>query len=186
MEQIRFQGGDVPLLERRCHMNQTHRRAQVIPFSPEYAAYFEALNREWIEQHFAVEEPDRAVFADPFGTIVAPGGQVFFVIAGGQVQGTCAVIRHSESVFELAKMAVSSEARGRGYGDLLIKAAVDFARLAGARTLMLISNAQLAPALRLYAKHGFRDVPLQGSHGYDRADVQMELDLGADVEEAGG
>ena len=168
-------------------MNQTH-RAQVIPFSPEYTADFEALNRQWIEQHFAVEEPDRAVFADPFGTIVAPGGQVFFVVAEGRALGTCAIIRHSSKpVFELAKMAVDPEARGRGYGDRLVEAAVDFARRAGARTLMLISNSGLEPALRLYAKHGFRQVPLQqGSHGYARADVQMELDLGADGEEAGG
>ena len=168
-------------------MSQTH-SAQVIPFSPEYTADFEALNRQWIEQHFAVEEPDRAVFADPFGTIVAPGGQVFFVVAEGRALGTCAIIRHSSKpVFELAKMAVDPEARGRGYGDRLVEAAVDFARRAGARTLMLISNSGLEPTLRLYAKHGFRQVPLQqGSHGYARADVQMELDLEVDGEGAGG
>ncbi len=99
--------------------------------------------------------------------------------------GTCAIIRHSKSVLDLAKMAVHAEARGRGYGDLLLEAAVDFARRAGARTLMLISNSGLEPALRLYAKHGFCQVPLQGSHGYARADVQMELDLGVDGEGAG-
>ena len=168
-------------------MSHTHRRVQVIHFSPEYAADFEALNRQWIEQHFAVEELDRAVFADPFGAIVAPGGQVFFVVSGGRVLGTCAVLRLGESVFELAKMAVDPEVRGRGYGDRLVEAAVDFARRAGARTLMLISNSQLKPALRLYTKHGFHQVPLQqGSRGYARADVQMELDLGADTEGTGG
>lgn len=157
-------------------MSQTQ-RPRIVPFRPEYAARFEALNREWIERHFVLEENDRAIFRDPHAAIVAPGGQIFFAVEGGRVLGTCAVMRHSDALYELAKMAVDSEARGRGLGGLLVDAAVDFARRAGARTLMLISNSGLEPALRLYARHGFRDVPLRGSHGYARADVQMELDL---------
>jgi N-acetylglutamate synthase and related acetyltransferases len=161
------------------YINPTNQppQARVIEFSPEYAPAFESLNRQWIEQHFTLEEPDRAVLADPYGTIVAPGGQVFFVLADGQALGTCAVIRLSDEVFELAKMAVDPRARGRGYGDLLMEAAIEFARRAGAKTLMLVSNSQLEPALRLYAKHGFHYVPLQDNHGYARADVGMELDL---------
>ncbi len=93
------------------------------------------------------------------------------------MQGTCAVIRHDRETFELAKMAVAPAARGRGYGDRLVEAAAAFARGAGATRLMLVSNTRLGPALNLYRKHGFRDVPLDPGTGYSRADIQLELAL---------
>ena len=159
----------------------TTQKPQVVPFHPEYAGRFAELNREWIERYFVLEENDRALFADPHAAIIAPGGQIFFVIVDADVVGTCAVIRHSEKVHELAKMAGSPQARGQGYGSLLIEAAITFSRDAEAEVLMLVSNSRLEPALRLYTKHGFRPVPVQGDHGYARVDVQMERDLRIDA-----
>ncbi len=150
---------------------------EVTRFSSELAKHFESLNREWIEEYFVIEEADRVIFADPFKEIVEPGGQVFFVVADRSVVGTCAVIKISEHVFELAKMAVSASARGRGYGDLLIKSAIDFAREAGAEKIFLLSNTRLKPAIALYEKHGFRSVPITDAHDYSRVDIQMELKL---------
>jgi putative acetyltransferase len=150
---------------------------QIVGWRPELRADFERLNREWIEQYFVLEPEDLKVFGDPAGQIVAPGGQVFFLLDEDGVQGTCAVIRHDAETFELAKMAVAPAARGRGYGDRLVEAAIAFARGTGARRLMLVSNTRLAPALTLYRKHGFRDVPLDPANGYSRADIQLELQL---------
>jgi putative acetyltransferase len=150
---------------------------EVIPFRDELARSFEALNREWIERYFTVEEADLVAFRDPSGMIVEPGGQIFFVVAGDEALGTCAVVRHEGGVYELAKMAVSPRAQGLGYGDLLVLAVIAFAREAGALKLMLLSNSRLRPALRLYEKHGFRHVPVAEGHHYSRVDVQMELDL---------
>ena len=150
---------------------------RLVTWRPEFRSDFERLNREWIEQYFAVEEEDRRVFADPGGEIIAPGGQVFFLLDEGGIRGTCAVIRHDAETLELAKMAVDPAARGRGYGDRLMETAIAFARDAGARRLMLLSNTRLAPALTLYRKHGFRDVPLDPANGYSRADIQLELSL---------
>jgi GNAT superfamily N-acetyltransferase len=150
---------------------------EIVSWRPEFRAEFERLNREWIEQYFALEQEDQRVFADPAGRIVDPGGQVFFLLDAGGVQGTCAVIRHDGATYELAKMAVAPAARGRGYGDRLVEAAIAFARGAGARRLMLVSNSRLSPALTLYRKHGFRDVPLDPASGYSRADVQLEMPL---------
>ena len=141
---------------------------------PDLRPHFERLNLEWIERWFTVEEEDRKAFADPGGRIVEPGGQIFFVVDEVGVRGTCAVIRHDPDTFELAKMAVEPSAQGRGYGDRLVEAAVEFAREAGARRLMLVSNTRLGPALTLYRKHDFRDVPLDPANGYSRADIQME------------
>ena len=151
--------------------------ARVVTWRPEYREAFERLNREWIEAHFVIEPGDEAVFRDPGAAIVSPGGQIFFVVENGSVHGTCALIPHAPGVLELAKMAVSAEARGRGYGDLLMRAAVGHARRTGARKVMLVSNTGLVPAIRLYRKFGFRDVPLDPGIEYARANIQMELDL---------
>jgi putative acetyltransferase len=150
---------------------------EIVSWRPELRADFERLNREWIEQYFVVEQEDRKVFSDPAGQIVAPGGQVFFLLDEHEVRGTCAVIRHDADTYELAKMAVAPAARGRGYGDRLVEAAIAFVRGTGACRLMLVSNTRLAPALTLYRKHGFRDVPLDPASGYSRADIQLELRL---------
>jgi putative acetyltransferase len=150
---------------------------RLVTWRPELRSDFERLNREWIERYFTVEQEDRRVFDDPEGEIVGPGGQVFFLLDEGGVRGTCAVIRRDGETFELAKMAVDPAVRGRGYGDRLMEAAIAFAREAGARRLMLLSNTRLAPALTLYRKHGFRDVPLDPANGYTRADIQLELAL---------
>ncbi|MGH3999861.1 MAG: GNAT family N-acetyltransferase [Pseudonocardiaceae bacterium] len=155
-------------------------------YREEYRADFERLNRDWIEAYFKVEEPDLEVFRDPAGTIVAQGGQVFFVVEAGEVYGTCAVLRHSRDVYEIAKMAVAQAVRGRGFGDLLMEAAIGFARDAGAQRVMLVSNTALAPALRLYEKHGFVQVPLVDQHGYQRANIQMERRLGEPASKSSG
>jgi GNAT superfamily N-acetyltransferase len=152
---------------------------EIVGWRPEFRADFERLNREWIEGYFALEQGDVRVFDDPAGQIVAPGGQVFFLLdeEGRGVLGTCAVIRHDAQTYELAKMAVAPAARGRGLGDRLVEAAIAFARDAGARRLLLVSNTRLGPALTLYRKHGFRQVPLDPANGYSRADIQLELPL---------
>ena len=151
---------------------------EVVALRPELAPAFESLNRAWIERYFVVEEADLEAFRDP-EAIVRNGGAIFFVLENEVAVGTCAVMRLSPDRYELAKMAVRPESQGHGYGDLLIKAAISFARDAGARSMMLESNSRLAPALRLYEKHGFRHVPIEHAHGYARVDVQMELLLTA-------
>ena len=152
--------------------------AKVVTYRDELRPHFERLNRDWIERYFELEPPDVEVFQDPGRLIVEPGGEIFFVVDEAGVQATCALVPHGPDTFELAKMAVSEESRGRGYGDLLMKAAIGFARRAGARRLMLVSNTRLGPALRLYRKHGFIEVPVEGPHGYERVDIQLELTLG--------
>jgi putative acetyltransferase len=151
--------------------------ASVVTYRPEYREEFERLNRAWIEQHFVIEDADREVFRDPVGAIVEPGGEIFFVVEDGQVQGTCAVLAHEPGVYEIAKMAVAPAARGKGYGDLLMEASVDFARRVGARRIVIVSNTVLAPAIRLYEKHGFVRVALDERERFARANIRLEREL---------
>lgn len=152
-------------------------QVRVETYRDEFRDAFERLNREWIEQHFRVEPPDAEVFRDPHGTIVAPGGQIFFVVAEGEVLATCAAVRHSAVEYELAKMAVAPPARGQGYSDLLMRAVIEFAGAAGAEVVTILSNTKLVPAIRLYEKYGFERVPLEADSGYERADIKLQLRL---------
>jgi GNAT superfamily N-acetyltransferase len=155
---------------------------RVVPYREDLRSHFERLNREWIERHFRLEEADLAEIRDPHATFVTPGGQIFFVEEAGTIVGTCAIAPHAchPGEFHLSKMAVAEEARGRGHGDRLMRAAVAFSRNAGARSVSLVSNRRLTPALRLYEKHGFQEVPLDPEEQYSRADIKMQLDLEAD------
>jgi GNAT superfamily N-acetyltransferase len=127
-----------------------------------------------------VEEPDLQVFRDPESEIIRPGGEIFFAVVDGEPLGTCALIRHGDGVFELAKMGVSPRAQGHGLGARLMEAAIGFARERGGARIELLTNSVLGPALRLYERHGFRRVPVAAHEGgYERVDVKMVLDLSA-------
>jgi ribosomal protein S18 acetylase RimI-like enzyme len=154
--------------------------ARIDTYRSEYRDDFERLNRDWIETFFVLEDADREIFRDPDSAVIQPGGQIFFVVDEEGVQGTCAVVPHEPGVFEIAKMAVAPGARGRGYGDLLMEASVKFARQAGARRVVIVSNTVLAPAIRLYQKHGFVRVPLDEHERFARANIRLVRELLAD------
>jgi putative acetyltransferase len=155
--------------------------AEVVTYRPEWRDEFARLNREWIEAWFVLEEADLETFRDPETKVLGPGGEIFFVVEDGAVMGTCAVLRHSAEVHEIAKMAVSAAARGRGYGDLLMDAALAFSRAAGAAKVIIVSNTRLGPAIQLYRKHGFVRVPLDAAdRRYARADIRLEREIGAE------
>jgi len=153
----------------------------IVPYREEFRDAFERLNREWIETYFVLEEADREVFSDPGAKILAAGGQIFFVLEGTEVHGTCAVLRHGPEECEIAKMAVAPAARGRGFGDRLMEAAIRFATEVGARRVIVVSNTVLQPAIRLYEKHGFVRVPLSSDGRYRRANIRMERNLRSTV-----
>lgn len=152
---------------------------EIRPFKPAYAEAFRTLNMSWIEHYFKVEEADRQLLDDPAGRIINLGGEVLFAVSTGreQVIGTCALIRLENENAELAKMAVSEEAKGKQVGLLLGEFAVERARARGFQTLVLESNRKLTPAISLYKKLGFIEKPFPHPSEYSRADIYMELSL---------
>jgi GNAT superfamily N-acetyltransferase len=144
----------------------------------EDAAIFRALNQEWIARHFVVEEEDRRQLDDPVAAYVDTGGEILIAELAGRPVGCVALVPHGNGAFELSKMAVSPELRGRGLGRQVLTAAIDHARKLGARALFLGSSKRLANAVHLYEAFGFRHVPPEHLHmPYARADVFMELVL---------
>jgi putative acetyltransferase len=146
-------------------------------YRPEHARAFAELNRAWLVENDLLEPLDEQQLQDPEGEILAPGGQIFVAISGEEVVGTCAAIPHGPGVFELAKLAVSSAARGQGLGRKLVTACVSYARERRAQRLVLVSNSRLRPALRLYETFGFQHRQPPSPLPYATADVYMELDL---------
>ena len=149
-------------------------------FRPEHAAAFDALNRSWLTAHGLLEPADELHLADPAGQIVAPGGQIFVALDGGDVVGTCAVVPHGPGAFEIVKLTVAPAARGGGLGRRLVAACLEFAAGQGGRQVVLMSNSQLGAALRLYEQLGFRYRPVPPDVAYATADICMELDLASD------
>ena len=149
----------------------------IVTYRPELAPDFARLNRAWLELYFTVEPLDEAYLNDPEGHIIAPGGEIFFAVEADEVIGSCAMIPRGDDEFELAKLAVTPAAQGRGIGRRLVEAAIAFARRRGAKRVILVSNSSLGPALRLYERLGFEHGPVPEPRPYVDADVFMMLAL---------
>lgn len=147
-------------------------------FRQEYAAAFKALNEEWISTYFVMEPSDYAALDNPESYIINKGGEIFVSVEEDMVLGVCALIKVNKQGidYELAKMAVSPAAQGKGVGFLLGKAAIDWAKEQGAKTIFLDSNTKLQPAINLYKKLGFIEVTGFDSP-YNRVDIQMMLTI---------
>jgi predicted N-acetyltransferase YhbS len=153
--------------------------------TPADADAFRSLNEEWIARHFAMEDEDRRQLADPVAAYIEPGGEILIAEVEGQPVGCVAVAPDGTGAFELSKMAVSPDLRGRGVGRQLLTAAVEHARSLGARSLFLGSSTKLANAVHLYEAAGFEHVAPEALHmPYDRADVFMALVLPAGTAQA--
>lgn len=150
---------------------------KVVKYDPKYLPAFVAMNREWIEKYFKIEKNDILQLENAEAAILEPGGEILFVVDADGAIGCCAMIPHGPGCFELAKMAVSPKAQGRGAGDLLMVAALDWAKSRGATSVMLLSNTILTPAITLYKKHGFETVHLGPHPDYDRCNIEMKLNF---------
>ena len=149
---------------------------KVVDYAPKYREAFKSLNVEWISKYWELEEPDFKALDDPEGYILNQSGVILIALDKGEPIGCCALIKQADDMFELAKMAVSPKAQGKGVGLLLGKSIVERAKLMGLKRLYLESNSVLKPAIRLYEKIGFKHIK-GASSPYARCDVQMELQL---------
>lgn len=145
-------------------------------YRPEWAAAFAALNLQWIEALFEVEDADRKVLFDPQHSIIDPGGAILFALRGDVAVGCVALKPLRAGVLELTKMAVREDQRGGGIGALLMGAAIDEARRRHAHELALDTHSSLHNAIALYARFGFQHVAVTASP-YRRANVSMRLRL---------
>jgi len=152
---------------------------KICEYTPALKKYFKSLNYEWLEEYFKVEKEDDKILSDPNGKIIKTGGAIFFAYLGDEVVGTCALVKHREKTYELAKMAVTKKYQGRGIGRKLIQAVSGRANNIGVKELYLQTSPTLKAANHLYNKFGFRKINKSpfDSYNYNRPTFIMRLTL---------
>jgi ribosomal protein S18 acetylase RimI-like enzyme len=147
---------------------------KIVNYTPEHQPFFERFNKAWIEKYFWLEESDRLVLSHPEEAIINKGGAILMAVYDNQIAGGVALLKVSNKVYEFAKMAVQENFRRKGIAEALSHAAIEKARTLGAEKITLYSQTQLQPAILLYYKLGFKEVPLEPGV-YERANIKMEL-----------
>lgn len=146
-------------------------------FSDDLAPDFHRINAQWIAEMYTLEPTDIDVLENPRERIIDPGGAILFVEnAELGIIGTCGLQKTGECQFELTKMGVVPEARGRGAGAFLLEAMIDRAFALGCNRLYLLSNAKGAAGVRLYEKARFvHDAGIMEEFGrrYARTNIAM-------------
>lgn len=149
---------------------------KIIPYKPCYQPAFRSLNEEWITSHWKMEEADYKALDHPQEYILDKGGYIYVALYKEKPVGVCALCKLNDPdyEYELAKLAVSPEAQGKGIGLLLCETLINKARELGVRKIFLESNTLLKPAIHLYRKLGFKELA-EYHPAYERGDIQMEL-----------
>jgi DNA-binding MarR family transcriptional regulator/N-acetylglutamate synthase-like GNAT family acetyltransferase len=172
-------------IEARLSERPLHRRAAELAtdglvihdYSDALAPHFRAINGQWIEAMYRLEQTDIDVLDHPRERIIDAGGAILFVEAPGLgIVGACALQKTGPGQYELTKMGVLESARGLKAGEFLLKAIIAKAQAMGAERLYLLSNRKSAAAIHLYEKLGFaHDAGIMAEFGarYARCDVAM-------------
>jgi ribosomal protein S18 acetylase RimI-like enzyme/DNA-binding MarR family transcriptional regulator len=154
-------------------------RIEILDYKPQFKRYFKSLNLEWLRAYHSVEEQDERLLSDPYGRVVKTGGFVLFARLDKKIIGTVALIRHNQHLYQLTKMAVTPEARGRQAGRKLALEAIERARSAGAKRVVLQTSPRLIAACNLYRSLGFVEVSATPpwTTPYKRRSIAMSLNL---------
>ncbi len=157
---------------------KNNEQVEIATYDPKYKKSFKDLNIEWISNYFVVEPNDVKALDHAEEYIINKGGEIFAAVLNNEVLGVCALIKSNgkDYDYELAKMAVSPKAQGKGIGLLLAESAIQWATEKGASKIYLESNTKLKPAIKLYEKLGFKEISGMSS-AYNRVDIQMILTI---------
>lgn len=169
-----------PLIQRVREVKKAResKSIAIVPYEPRYQPVFRSLNEEWITAHWQMEKSDYKALDHPQEYILDKGGYIFVALDAGEPVGVCALCKLDDPDYdyELAKLAVSPKAQGKGIGILLGETVIRKAMELGAQKIFLESNTILEPAIHLYRKLGFQE--LKGHHlSYARGNIQMKLTL---------
>ena len=131
--------------------------------------------QEYIGHAEVLEPVDLEMLAEPH-RFVADGGRVLLARCGEEIVGMVMVELQGEGQCELLKLGVREAYRGRGVGNALMEAALQAARDAGQKRVVLTSNHKLKAALSLYEKFGF-EYTTYSDKWFQLSDIRMEREL---------
>jgi putative acetyltransferase len=130
---------------------------------------------------FGANKPGTVFFddtTDHLYEVFQKHGSIYFVAEqGGQILGGAGIYPSPglpEHTCELVKMYLTSSARGKGLGKLLIDKSLEFARDFGYRQVYIETMPELRKAVSIYEKFGFEYLtgPL-GNTGHFGCDIWM-------------
>jgi GNAT superfamily N-acetyltransferase len=148
---------------------------EIIPFNNKFVQFFINLNIEWLEFFFEVEPYDYEILKNCEALIINKGGYIFFAKHENEIIGTFAFINRGEKIYELVKMAIKPDQRGKGYGNKMIEFAISFGKKNNWKKIYLYSSTKLKNSIYLYKKHNFKEVRIGDENPYKRGDIKMEL-----------
>lgn len=147
---------------------------EIVGYLEKYKKDFIELNIGWVERFFVMEQADRDVLEN-VDEFIQKGAMIYFAVENGKVLATCMAMPLEKEKWEICKLAAAGQYTGKGAGSAVFLACMEYAVAHGAKKLTLISNRRLKPALHIYEKYGFKEVPLKKEYwGYERADIEFE------------
>ena len=134
---------------------------------------------------FKANKPGTVYFdetTDHLSNVFKTGVSIYFVaemdseiMGGGGIYPTANL---PDGTCELVKLYLSSKARGKGIGKLLLQKCIDAARELGYTKIYLETMPELTVAIPMYEKMGFTYLQAaQGCSGHTGCDVWMIKDL---------
>ena len=126
-----------------------------------------------LDATFGVAFDPEELLANTLGSldkVVPPQGMTFVAEADdGTRLGMVFLRRSGEDAMEIKRLYVVPEGRGTGAGKALVLAAMDAAKVAGAKAMRLDTGRNLTAAIGLYESLGFqlRDVYEESDHATD-------------------
>lgn len=146
---------------------------EIIKYQPKYKKDFVRLNKAWIEKYFKMEQEDYDVLNN-VDHLIENGAMVFFAVENDNVQATGMTMPLSNGDWEICKLGADNNYQGKGIGSAVFKACLEYAAANGAKRIIIVSNTILKPALHIYKKFGFKEIPMDNTHHYERENIQLE------------
>ena len=118
-----------------------------------------------LEDIQAAAEIEKQCFSQPwseksFEDSISRDDTIFLVSEDGVVTGYIGMyLSYGEA--SITNVAVSPEYRKKGYGELLVMAAKEAAKAAGAESILLEVRVSNEPAISLYKKQGFENLGIR-------------------------
>jgi ribosomal protein S18 acetylase RimI-like enzyme len=150
-------------------------KVQILDFSPEFRDDFKRLNNEWMTAIFGESTNGHL---DRPEAIIDNGGYILFAEYEGKIVGTCAILKESNKLFEIADMSVTPEFRGRNIGKQLLSEAIERVKKANARQIYLVTSSKLTVSVEMFKTYGFRETGSDAEMSmYNATDIKMTLNL---------
>ncbi|WBB68738.1 GNAT family N-acetyltransferase [Micromonospora sp. WMMD812] len=127
--------------------------------------YFEEIVVRYHHRPARSGEVAAAMADSPSDDLVTPTGILLLATHDGAPAG-CAGLRFRPAWAELTRVYVRPALRGRGGGAVLLAAAEEQARMAGADRVRLDTRSDLVEARALYARHGYVEIPAYSRDAY--------------------